>query len=386
MAKTAMNLAEKCAVLLAVVVAYGCTPYRLEVGPYFVRDDTPDRFETLVEAVLAEHLDKVSRAEQADGGGKDGRIALAQHTATEKDLAADGQDATVDAAAARSASHNDVGERAPHASPPARFPLGADEYMERARPPTTPSAAASREESVIASLDRELQLLRTERQSLRLPRDELLQTTHQAKDLSAAEGNILRKAGEPQRRQLNDLLSRLAAQGLKRKADNGAPRQLASDTEVAKQRESARSPTGGSEPTASPTDSQSARNPIGQGQPLGKPTVPIATAPDSPFASGKDLFRAGDYDGALIAFRKIDLNGLSEANRLLVRYLTATCLRKQGRLKEAEAEYTVVANSRADAVLADNARWQLGTIRWRRDLEGQISKLRQLQKNPSESL
>jgi len=384
MPKTAIHLAETWIVLLAVILVCGCAPVRLEVGPYIARDNAPDRFENLVETVLAEHLRNVSTAEPAHRKRNDGSVALAGHTQTDKAAAVDGPGETVlDDAARGYASQNEVEERAPRMSPPARPPLGQQDEMRRARP-TAEYAGSSDEESIIAGLDRELQLLRTERQALRHPRDELLHAAQQAKDLGAEGGDVTGNAGDQPRRQLNDLLSRLAARGLKRKTESAPPRLLPNSLRAAKPLEPTQNSFAGNESAANVTVSDSARRPIDQDDSLVKPAVPVATGPEDPFASGKALFRAGDYDGALTAFCRIDSGGLSESDRLLLRYLTATCLRKQGRWEEAQAEYTAVANSRADEVLADNARWQLGTIRWRRDLEDQVAKLRQLQQESLE--
>lgn len=113
---------------------------------------------------------------------------------------------------------------------------------------------------------------------------------------------------------------------------------------------------------------------------------PVPEQPLDPLELAQALYQGGDYDGALAAFRRVDLAGLKAEERVPVQYLIATCLRKKGRLDEALTLYREVANSRGDPVLAECAQWQIGTLRWQRELDGQLHALRQrrqaLEKQP----
>src|SRR5436305_1164068 len=77
-------------------------------------------------------------------------------------------------------------------------------------------------------------------------------------------------------------------------------------------------------------------------------------------------FRAGQYEAALLNFRRVDVETLSRDDRIFLQYLTACCQRNLGRLDEAAANYREVVNSRDDEALADSARWQLEAIAERR--------------------
>jgi hypothetical protein len=104
------------------------------------------------------------------------------------------------------------------------------------------------------------------------------------------------------------------------------------------------------------------------------------TQPLDALALAENLYRAGDFDAALKAFRQIDLTGMRAEERVPVQYLIATCLRKLGKAGEAEARYREVANSRLDPVMAECAQWQLATMRWQSDLRSQVETLKQRRK------
>ncbi|MBS0205118.1 MAG: hypothetical protein JSS49_19615 [Planctomycetes bacterium] len=91
------------------------------------------------------------------------------------------------------------------------------------------------------------------------------------------------------------------------------------------------------------------------------------------FALGKVLFRANDFKKAEQAFRKVTP---SDENRLLLKYLIATCLRKQSQWQPAIDAYREVAASDKDPVLRDLARFQLDGIRWNQETEKQIEQIR----------
>jgi len=151
------------------------------------------------------------------------------------------------------------------------------------------------------------------------------------------------------------------------------------------------------DPTATPTDTAPAR-PAAPGKPAGTHTPDPAakhssdTAPASPPSSSTDaavvekpiapmelaqmLFRAGNYEGALAAFRLLDTGTLSREDRLLVQYLQASCLRKLGRHDEALQLLREIANSRTDAFAVECARWQLTNLRWQQETQRRLTELR----------
>jgi hypothetical protein len=96
-----------------------------------------------------------------------------------------------------------------------------------------------------------------------------------------------------------------------------------------------------------------------------------------PLALGHSLFQTNDFKGALAAYRWVDLTRLKPADRVAVHYMMASCLRKLGKLDEATALYQQVANSKADEMLANCARWQLSSIAWRRNLDKEREQMRQ---------
>lgn len=101
-----------------------------------------------------------------------------------------------------------------------------------------------------------------------------------------------------------------------------------------------------------------------------------------PFALGRALFKAGDYVGAEQAFRKAKVN---DDNRVMLQYLIATCLRKQQQWEQAAKAYRVVAENKDDAALRDLAVWQMDNIRWYQQTEAQIEQLRQLREPPADA-
>lgn len=104
--------------------------------------------------------------------------------------------------------------------------------------------------------------------------------------------------------------------------------------------------------------------------------IAVPTVTDSAvdqFALGKSLFRAGEYVKAEQAFRKVVVN---DDNHLMVKYLIATCLRKRSQWKGAVEVYREVAASDKDPVLRDLANFQLDGIRWNQETELQIEQLR----------
>jgi hypothetical protein len=89
-----------------------------------------------------------------------------------------------------------------------------------------------------------------------------------------------------------------------------------------------------------------------------------------------NLFRDGDYEAARQAFQRIDPKQLVLEDRAFARYMTACCLRLQGKVAEAEVIYREVADAKEDEFVAGCAIWQLALIRSNRELQTQLEVLR----------
>jgi hypothetical protein len=116
-----------------------------------------------------------------------------------------------------------------------------------------------------------------------------------------------------------------------------------------------------------------------ESEPTGESRPPIKGGPNSeasgtidPAGLAQAFFRSEDFAGALRAYRIIDQRRLKLEDRITIMYMMATCLRRTGKLSEAAALYRKVADSRGNPIMADCARWQLGAIRWRQDLEARL--------------
>jgi tetratricopeptide (TPR) repeat protein len=99
-----------------------------------------------------------------------------------------------------------------------------------------------------------------------------------------------------------------------------------------------------------------------------------------PAAVAQNYFRAGDYEAALDAYRKVPARGALAEERAPVLYMIATCLRKLGKRDEAAKYYREAAAVKDDPFVADCARWQLETLAWRKDIDARLAQLRQRRK------
>ncbi len=100
---------------------------------------------------------------------------------------------------------------------------------------------------------------------------------------------------------------------------------------------------------------------------------------NDPFGLGKTLYKLGDFVRAEQAFRRWPTNG---NNEWLKKYLIASCLRKQNKLPEAITLYQEVILNSSDNVLQESAKWQLSNMRWKQQMDSQIKRLRDLQQKP----
>jgi tetratricopeptide (TPR) repeat protein len=190
----------------------------------------------------------------------------------------------------------------------------------------------------LTTLESEIEALRADLQSFHALSSEVARSARAAD--AEADRTLLR-----QRQEMLDILTKLATQGLTRR-----PTRNPADVKA----------SNGAEPVHAP--------------PADSTIVPEVTdAAVDQFALGKVLFRAGEFAKAEQAFRKV---AVTDDNRLMVKYLIATCLRKRSRWQEAMESYREVAASDTDPVLRDLAKFQLDGIRWNQETENQIEQLR----------
>lgn len=106
------------------------------------------------------------------------------------------------------------------------------------------------------------------------------------------------------------------------------------------------------------------------------PELPLDAAPASIIKAGVNLFKNNEFEAARIAFAGLDLTALPREDRAFVKYMTACCLRRLGRIAEAETAFREVANSDDDEFHKNCAVWQLSLLKSNRDLETQLGELR----------
>lgn len=204
-----------------------------------------------------------------------------------------------------------------------------------------------------ASIELELKQFRNELREFQAVREEVARNSKATED--AAD-----HLSSHQRQELMTLLTKLAKQNLARKNAGSVP-----------------------PPNADPVLPKSAPSvPTPEATVTPQPTIdvdPVTVA--DPFALGKVLFRSGDFVGAEKAFRKA---AVTSENEMMIKYLLATCLRRQSRWKPAIETYKLVAESNQDPVLRDLAKWQLDNIRWHQQSEVQMEQLRQQREKKSE--
>jgi tetratricopeptide (TPR) repeat protein len=116
--------------------------------------------------------------------------------------------------------------------------------------------------------------------------------------------------------------------------------------------------------------------------PLPPPTPAAPSAPATPrlplepLALAHALFRAGNYEGALQAYRMTELKGARAEERAPVQYLIACCLRRLGKTEEAANLYREIANVKGDEQVAACARWQLAALRWQQETTARLREIR----------
>jgi len=192
-----------------------------------------------------------------------------------------------------------------------------------------------------ASLEEELRQLRSELKTFGAAREEVSRST---RDVDAESDRV----SIQQRQELLNLLTKLATKGVARRVSPPAT------------------------PIAQPTRTVESPPPIPEAV-ARLSSAPLTSDVVDPFALGKVLLRSGDYAAAEHAFRKVKP---TDENRMMLKYLSATCLRKQSQWQPATDAYRVVAESDQDPVLRDLAKWQLDNIRWHQQTESQLEQMR----------
>jgi hypothetical protein len=213
-----------------------------------------------------------------------------------------------------------------------------------AEPSPLPPNATIVEPRSVANIETELQQFRSELREFQAIREEVARSTRSAD--SAADDVSAR-----QHQELVELLAKLAKRSLMKKIGLPQPQSGAAPQNV--------------QNTQPPLTGQSSTNPSDAAD-----SLEIA----DPFQLGKVLFRQGDFVAAEKAFRKTPVTA---DNDITLKYLVATCLRRQSRWQAAAEAYKSVAESNQDPVLRDMAKWQLENIHWNQQTEAQLHQMRQ---------
>ncbi len=132
----------------------------------------------------------------------------------------------------------------------------------------------------------------------------------------------------------------------------------------------------GTPKTAQPKAAQPKAFPLVAPKAADQPREAVPQPVDA-LALAQALFRAGNYDAALRAFRLVELKGAKSEQRAPVLYLTASCLRNLGKTDEAITLYREVAAVKGDESVAQCAVWQLGVLRWHKETQDRLGALRQ---------
>lgn len=123
------------------------------------------------------------------------------------------------------------------------------------------------------------------------------------------------------------------------------------------------------------------KKPGGAGHPPEKLDLPTDKEPIDRLRLALNLYKTGDTDAALRAFKLIDVSVLTKEDRAFAQYMTAGCLRKTGKVPEALVLFREIADAKEDGFLTECALWQIGAIRSAQELETQLEQLRARRKS-----
>ena len=255
----------------------------------------------------------------------------------------------------------------PETAPPQllRVPTTQAARSPDARPAAAPLPLRIVEAESGLSLEDELTQLRRELQSFDAARDEVLRST---KSVDAESDRVAIQ----QRQELLDVLTKLATKGITRRSKPVVPSTPQVTSVPHSTSVTAVDPFADPvAPVVKPTVVVPvAPKPVVTPEP---PTFPIPDDPVDPFALGNVLVRSGDYAAAEKAFAKVQP---TDENRMMLKFLTATCLRKRSQWKPASDAFRVVAGSNQDPVLRDLAKWQLDNMAWYQQTESHLDQMR----------
>jgi hypothetical protein len=124
--------------------------------------------------------------------------------------------------------------------------------------------------------------------------------------------------------------------------------------------------------------------PMGPTMPPAVPPSPKATLPELPpdgsaeskIKAAANYFKGNEFELSRLIFSQIAATELPREDRAFVKYMLACCLRRVGRVAEAETAFREVANSDDDEFYKNCAIWQLSLLKSNRDLETQLGELR----------
>ena len=117
-------------------------------------------------------------------------------------------------------------------------------------------------------------------------------------------------------------------------------------------------------------------NPTGSETRGGVVPPPETPATTDALLLAQSLYRSGEFETALKAFRMIDLSAYPREDKAFINYMTACCLRRTGKLSEAASMFRVLTSPVEDEFVAECALWQIGSIRMREDMEKQLAQLK----------
>lgn len=106
----------------------------------------------------------------------------------------------------------------------------------------------------------------------------------------------------------------------------------------------------------SPPENDAAEEPVPESD---RPAERILPNPVNAMALGESLYRTGNYESALKAFRSVSVDGLSQSDRTWLDLLIALCQRKLGQFEKAQGTLREIANEESTDYPVKAAKWWL---------------------------
>lgn len=136
----------------------------------------------------------------------------------------------------------------------------------------------------------------------------------------------------------------------------------------------AKSPAPPTPPKTLPKETITPPTPTENKQPTKEPSVSATT---DALLLAQNQYKAGEFDAALRSFKLMDLNIYAREDKAFIQYMTACCLRRTNKLNEAAVLFREIADAKDDEFITECALWQISSIRWREDLDKQLTQMRQ---------